>query len=467
MEPQSEQLQRGFGLSTATYVVIASMVGTGILTTSGYIIKDTGSHSTMLGLWVVGGIIAICGALTVAEMAAAMPYAGGEYVYIREAYGKLWAFLYGWVSFVIGFSAAAAIASYGASRYVLGPWLKDGPGAATASTALAAGFVIAFTAVHMRGHSLGAKAQNASTLLKVVVLIAIAVGAFIVGRGQFANVELSWPQGGTPWDKLAHSLVFVMFSYSGWNAATYMAGEIRDPARLLPRALLGGCGAVMALYLLLNLAYAYAMPVGDVAAMSYAQVEPIAATAAERLFGSWTAAPFSVCIGLGLLASLSAFILTGPRVYYAMAQDGSFPAVAGRLNPRTQAPTAALVAQAACTLLLLFTGTFKNILTYAGVGLSISSFFVILAIFVLRVRRPDMPRPFKTPLYPVTPLVFLACTLWMIVFAFRGQPLWSSISLGTILAGVPIYYLLPRRDRRQAGSGLPTAMVEEPKQAAP
>jgi len=437
--PQDE-LHRGFGLSTTTYVVIASMVGVGILTTSGYIIKDTASHTMMLGLWLLGGVLALCGALTVAELAAAMPYAGGEYVFIREAYGSMWAFLYGWVSFVIGFSAPAAIAAHGAAMYLLAPWLGD-DSTPIATRGLAVLIVLVFTGVHLRGQAAGSRAQDLSTIAKLVPLLAIAVGGFVLGRGDLQHLKPDVPAGPVPWAPLGISLVYVMFSYSGWNAATYLAGEVKDPGRILPRALLLGCGGVIGLYIVLNLVYVYALPVAELTAMSSRQVEPIAALAANRLFGRWVAAPFSICIGLGLLATVSAYVLIGPRVYYAMARDGLFPAAAGRISPRTGVPAVAILAQAACSLVLLFTGAFKDILTYTGVGLSVSSFFVILAVFVLRIRRPDMPRPFRTTAYPITPLLFLACTAWMIVFAFRSQPHWSTISIGTILGGVPLYFV--------------------------
>lgn len=438
----TDELRRVFGLSTATSVVIASMVGVGILTTSGYILKDTGSPWMLLGLWALGGLLALCGALTVAELATAMPHAGGEYVYIREAYGRLWAFLYGWVCFVIGFSAPAAIASHAAASYLVSPWMENGSAVTTAATrGLAAFVIIALTAAHLRGQGLGSRVQNACTILKLVLLLMIVVGGVALRRGRFEHFTADVPESDVPWGILGISLVYVMFSYGGWNAATYIAGEVREPSRLLPRSLLLGCGAVVVLYLLFNGLYVYALPVDEIRTMSYDRVEPIAAVAAERLFGRWIAAPLSLSIGVGLLASVSAFVLIGPRVYYAMARDGLFPAAAGRLSPKTGVPSAAIVSQAVCTLVLVFSGTFKNILTYAGVGLSISSFFVVMAVFVLRVRRPRMERPFRTPGYPLVPLLFLACTVWMIAFAFRSQPLWSSISLASILGGIPVYYL--------------------------
>lgn len=450
MATTRHDLSRTFGLSTTTYVVIASMVGIGILTTSGYVIKDTGSHTLMLVLWLVGGGLALCGALSVAELAAAMPAAGGEYVFMREAYGRPWAFLYGWVSFFIGFAAPIAIVAHGAARYLIEPWVDAGTGGVTLLTrGLAAAFILALTFIHTRGQAPASRLQSITTILKLAVLLAIMVGGLALRRGRFEHLTPDLPAADVPWQVLGISLVYIMFSYSGWNAATYLAGEVKSATRILPRALVLGCGAVVLLYLLLNTVYVYALSTEAVTALSYDQVEPIAALAAERLFGPWVAAPLSVAIGLGLLATLSAFIFTGPRVYFAMARDGLFPRAAGRLNPNTGTPNVAILVQSACALVLLVSGTFHNILTYAGVGLSISSFFVVLAVFVLRVRRPVMPRPFRTPGYPIVPLLFLVCTLWMIRFAFLDQPRWSRISLATILSGIPVYFLWQAAMRRR------------------
>ncbi len=461
MDSPDNELRRGFGLSTTTYVVIASMVGTGILTTSGYILKDTGSPTLMLGLWLLGGGLALCGALTVAELAGAMPEAGGEYVYIREAYGHLPAFLYGWVTFVIGFSAPTALTAHAAGRYLIEVYPPADPAAAElVIRGLAVVMIVGFTIVHLRGQSISARVQSATTLIKLVVLFALIVGAFVVGRGSALRFQPDLPTEAWPWGTLGTSLVYVMFSYTGWNAATYLAGEVRDPNRLLPWSLVLGCCGVIVLYLLLNLVYIYALPADEIRQMPYDRVEAIAALAAQRLFGPWVARPLSVAIGVGLLATVSAFVLTGPRVYYAMARDGLFFAAVGRLHPRTGTPNAAIIAQAVCTLVLLVSGSFKNILTFAGVGLSISSFFVILSVYVLRWRKPDLPRPFRTPGYPIVPLVFLVCTGWMIIFAFLNDPRWPSVSLGVILLGIPLYYVWRAISPGRPAAGFPVITDE-------
>lgn len=438
MSDSAPELHRHFGLSTATYVVIASMVGVGILTTSGYIVQSTGSHPWMLALWLVGGILALCGALSVAELAAAMPRAGGEYVFMHEAYGPLAAFLYGWISFLIGFSAPTAISAYASARYLLGAF-GDAGELELAARAIAAVIILVFTLVHLLGSGPSARAQNLTTMAKIAVLALFAAGGLIFGRGSFTHVGAA-TDAHVSFGVLGISLVYVMFSYTGWNAATYLAGEVRDAPRTLPRAILLGCSSVLVLYLVLNVVYAYALPVHEVRALTHAQLDAIAATVAERLFGPWVSRPLSGAIGVGLLASVSAFILTGPRVYYAMARSGHFPAAAGRVTT-AGVPAVAILSQAGCALLFLITGSFKNILTYAGVGLSLSAFFVILSLFVLRVRRPEMPRPFRTPGYPVVPLLFLLSIAWMIVFAFRNEPFWSSVSIGSILLGAPLYWL--------------------------
>lgn len=447
MKDRPDELHRGFGLSTATYVVIASMVGTGILVSPGYMMTSLGNHAVILGLWVLGGALAICGALCVAELAAALPRAGGEYVYLREAYGPMPAFLSGWTSFILGFSAPLAVASHVAAVYLLTPFAKLG--GETEGNALvkivAVIIIVVVTLPNLLGQRQSAWTQNLTTILKLGLFAGLVILGFAVGEGQFAHFAAVRPVREVGLGTMATQLFFVMFAYSGWNAASYVAGEIKDPGKNLPRSLLLGTGLVTALYLALNVVFAYAVPLSDV---GFENAEQVPRMAAENLFGARVSAGFSIAVGLTFLATVSAFIVTGPRIYYAMAKDGLFPSVAGHVSRKGHVPVAAMIAQSLCAIIILFATDFESLYKYASVGLSLFSLLFIGAVCVLRWRRPDMERPFRVPGYPVVPVVFMAVTLFMAAFAFMQWRGPSLFSLGTILAGIPVYYVWVQIQRR-------------------
>ena len=433
-----EEMRRDFGLSTATYVVIASMVGTGILVSPGYMMASLNNYAAIFGLWIIGGLLALCGALCVAELAAALPRAGGEYVYLREAYGPMPAFLSGWTSFFLGFSAPLAVASYIAALYLLTPFGLVGEEKGHLLQVTAAAIIIAITLPNLIGHRQSALTQNLTTILKLALFVALVVMAFLFGGGRLANFAQGQAMREVKLGTAATQLFYVMFAYSGWNAASYLAGEVKNPGRILPRSLLLGTGLVIALYLALNLVFAYAVPIGDV---GFANAEQVPQLAVEKLFGAKASSVFSVAVGLTFLATVSAFIITGPRVYYAMAKDGLFPSIAGRISEKGQVPVYAMIAQSLCAVIILFVTDFQNLYKYASVGLSIFAMLFIAAVYVLRWRRPDMQRPFCLPGYPVVPAIFMAVTLFMTVFAFMQWRVPSAYSLGSILIGIPVYYL--------------------------
>ncbi len=442
-----EELRRGFGLSTATYVVIASMVGTGILVSPGYMMVSLNNYFAIFGLWVLGGLLALCGALCVAELAAALPRAGGEYVYLREAYGPMPAFLSGWTSFFLGFSAPLAVAGYIAAKYFLTPFgLDTETGHLVQITG--AVIIIAITLPNLIGHRQSAWTQNLTTILKLGLFVALVVLAFLFGEGRLANIAEGQSIRKVELGTAATQLFYVMFAYSGWNAASYLAGEVKNPGKILPRSLLLGTGLVIVLYLALNLVFAYAVPLGDVGD----NAEHVPQLAVENLFGTRASNVFSIAIGLTFLATVSAFIITGPRVYYAMAKDRLFPSIAGRISEKGQVPVYAMIAQSVCAIVILFVTNFQNLYKYASVGLSIFAMLFIAAVYVLRWRRPDMERPFRVPGYPVVPAIFIAVTLFMAVFAFKEWPKPSIYSIGSILAGIPVYYVwsLVRRNRDES-----------------
>jgi APA family basic amino acid/polyamine antiporter len=236
----------------------------------------------------------------------------------------------------------------------------------------------------------------------------------------------------------ATQLFYVMFAYSGWNAASYIAGEVKNPGKILPQSLLLGTGLVIILYLALNLVFAYAVPLSEV---GFANAEQVPQLAVENLFGARVSSIFSVAIGLAFLATVSAFIITGARIYYAMARDGLFPSIAGRISTKGQVPVYSMIAQSLCAIVILFVTDFQNLYKYASVGLSIFAMLFIAAVYVLRWRRPDMERPFRVPGYPVVPAIFLTVILFMTVFAFIQWRKPSVYSLGSILVGIPVYYI--------------------------
>ena len=435
----------GFGTATATFVVVASMVGVGVLTTSGYTVAAVGSNQLMLGLWVVGGVVALCGALSLAELSAAMPATGGDYVYLREAYGPLPAFLSGWASFLLGFAAPIALSASASASYLLAPLHLMGSRATLAERGAATAAILALAAIHTSGRSRSARWQAGITLLKAGVLGTLLVAGLIAGRGHGANLADRPPIDWKVAKAMAFSLIYISYAYTGWNSASYLAGEVADAGRRLPRAILMGTGAVVALYLGLNLVYALALPAAEVRAIAerdgFDAVAPIAELTARRLFGPGVAAPWSVAVGVTLLASLSAYVLAGPRVLYAMAKAGQFPAVAGRLTRRSRTPAVATAMMVGSALVVLWTGSFESILVYAGVGLALFSMLTISAVYVLRVTRPDLPRPFRTPGYPLTPAVFLIGTAVLVVATVGQRPKESLVSLLSLLAGVPVYYV--------------------------
>jgi APA family basic amino acid/polyamine antiporter len=457
--PQDE-LRRGFGLSTATYVVIASMVGTGILVSPGYMMVTLKNYPVIFGLWALGGLLALCGALCVAELAAALPRAGGEYVYLREAYGPMPAFLSGWTSFLVGFSAPLAVTGYVAAKYLLTPFGlpedETAPFVETTATAVvvtapyikiaAAAIIVIITLPNLLGHRQSAWTQNLTTALKFGLFVVLVVLAFLFGKGSMAHTTQGQPIEKIKLADAATQLFYVMFAYTGWNAASYLAGEVKNAGKILPRSLLLGTGLVIVLYLALNLVFAYAVPLADVGFDNATQVPTIAV---ENLFGPRASSVFSVLLGLTFLATVSAFIITGPRIYYAMAKDGLFPAAAGSVSSKGGIPVYAMIAQSVCAIVVLFAmKNFRDLYQYAAVGLSVFAMLFIAAVYVLRWRKPEMVRPFRVPGYPVVPAIYIGVILFMTIYAFKQWRTPSFWSLGSILAGVPVYYIWSAISRR-------------------
>ena len=450
-----QEMPADFGFATATFIVVAGMVGTGVLTTSGFTVLAVGSNQWMLLLWILGGVTAVCGALTLAELSAALPRTGGDYVYLYYAYGPLPAFLSGWVSFLIGFAVPSAASAFAFAKYVVAPFRAHGAHTVHLEQALATAALLIFAAIHLSGRRQTAKVQGSITFLKLCGLVAFAGAGLSIGWRNTANLSDLTPVDAKLAGTLMSSMVYIYYAYTGWNSASYLAGEIRDAQRRLPWAILLGTIGVMFLYLALNIVYALALSAADIRAIvndpsnqaGREAVAPIAQIAAERLFGRRWSTPLSIAFGAMLLSTLSAYVLIGPRVVFAMARAGQFPSIAARLTRRAGTPAVATALQAAVALILLWTGSFENLIIYAGVGLSIFSMLTVSSIYVLRWKHPEMNRPFRTPGYPVTPAIYLFVTGLLTVATAREHAWVSAYAIMSILAGVPFYYVWQGKSR--------------------
>lgn len=423
-------LGRTIGWRTAAAVVVANMIGTGIFTTSGFIARDTGSPWILLALWLAGGLISLAGALAYAELGAAMPEAGGEYAFLREAYGRLAAFLSGWTSFLAGFSGAIAAALLAFATYLSGllPVLGNFD-----ARLLATATLWALTAVHVAGARLGGRLQTALTAATVMMVGGLIISGFLVGHGSAAHFLSSAPPRGS----MAVSLILVLYAYSGWNAAAYLAGEIAEPERSLPRALVAGTACVAGLYLLLNALYIWALPIGEMSG-----VVTITEKAALSMFGPTAPAIVAALIALAIVSSASAMIMAGPRVYFAMAHDGVFPRVFA-LSHHRSGPCAAIILQSAwVTVLILLFGVFEKVIIYAGVAITISSAATVAAVITLRLRRPTAARPFKMPGYPWSVLAYVAISFWMVAYAAVSRAAETMLAMAAVMGGLPIFWLL-------------------------
>ena len=406
----------------------------------------------MLGTWVVGGVLALAGAMAYAELAALRPRAGGEYVYLYEAFGPMAAFLTGWTSFVAGFSGAIAASSVALADYVgrFVPAAADStplltlplPGLSptiTPRTIVALTAVAALTVIHARGLGPGRVVQNVLAAVKVSALVVFVALAFAIGHGTLGHVA---DGGHATAAAFALALVPVMFSYSGWNAATYVAEEVRDPGRNVPIALAVGTLSVVVIYVVLNLTYLFAMPVTELAALRGGRLLDVVA---ERLFGFVAGGVLAAFTIVGLAASISAMVLAGPRVYYAMARDGLFLPAAARVHPRFRTPIVAIVAQSLWSGVLVLSGTLSQLVSYTGFAVVLFSGFAVAAVFVLRRRRPNDERPFRTWGYPWAPAVFVVASAGMLLNELWRNGTTALAGAGVIAAGVPVYWWMRRR----------------------
>ena len=432
--PKNRRQVSGF---TATCVLISSVVGSGIFTTTGFMARDLGNPWLILLLWVVGAMLALAGAVCYSELGTALPMVGGEYIYLRHAYNPFLGFLSGWASFTVGFGAAIAAGAVSFSFYLLQLFSTD-MDQFVISKVLALVLVWIFTGVHILGVGPGGLIQQILTMLKVGLIVGLITGAFALGNGSWDNVAQSPPLAKTSFGVMFVSLIFVIYAYSGWNTAGYIAGEMIHPGKNIPRTMIGGTLFVGTLYVVLNIVYFYALPL---TAIATPPLLPVAEKATVALFGPLAGHFITVMLCISIAGSVSAMIWAGPRVYYAMAKDGLFPSFFSKTSSEGGTPQRSIVLQSIWVTILILSGTFEQLVIYSGVILAIFTALAVGAVIVLRYRQPQLPRPYRVPIYPFVPGLYLIVSFMIVVYTGWERPTESLWAVATVLTGVPLYFL--------------------------
>lgn len=425
---------RLLGTLSATSIVVASMVGTGIFTTSGFIVSELNSPFLLLFVWLIGGILALFGALSYAELAAAMPMSGGEYNYLSKIYHPAVGFLSGWISLIAGFSAPIASVSLAFGKYLFSVMPFIHPKIA------ALALVLIFSMLHLVDIRMGSYTQNFFTIIKIVLILGFIILGFLIGMGRrFVLMPTLDDLQVVISPKFGVALILVSFAYSGWNASTYIAGEIKDPERNLPRSLFLGTLIVIILYLGLNLLYIYAMPIKEMAG----KIE-VGHIAAVNLFGQNGGNFLALLIALALVSTASAMIMAGPRVYQAVGMDiPAFKLLA--CKTKRGAPAMAIILQTIIAMFLIITTTFESLILYIGFTLGLFSWLTVFGVYIFRYRKPNTKGLYHTWGYPITPALFLLLNGWMLIYTLLERPVESLAGLATIVLGLIIYLWSKKR----------------------
>lgn len=455
------KLPRQLGLFDSTMILAGIVIGSGIFLTTGIMAKTLPSAGLILLAWLAGGLMVIAGALTYAELGAAMPEAGGQYVYLREAFGPMSAFLFGWMMFLVYMTGgiaglAVAFAEY-AGFFFPGLSLENVlwhtqvnvfGGALSFAITLSAGkllgigAIVVLTIICIVGTRFGKILQNLFTILKIGAILAIILLGLTIGKGSAVDFSLN-PAGLDSISIVSGfglALVAIFWAFDGWNNLTFVAGEIKSPGKNLPRALIFGALLVTVVYLLVNYIYLYALPIAQMSG-----VVRIAEKSTAALFGGTTAAIISGIVLVSVFGSLNGSILTGPRIYYAMAVDGLFFRRVGRIHPKYRTPAFSLVIQMIWSSVLTLTGTFEQLFTYVIFISIIFWIFAAFAVFILRKKRPEMHRPYKTWGYPWIPVLFIIASFGILVNTVIEKPTESLAGLAFIALGVPVYLVWKRK----------------------
>ncbi len=434
----SPGLLRRLNTFDMTMIVIGSVIGAGIFMTPASIARELPSPLLIVSVWVLGGVTALCGALTYAELGGMMPDAGGVYVYLARAYGGLWGFLYGWAYFVVvNTGGLAAIALVYASY--LGYFVHL---SAAGIKIVAVAGIVFLTGVNYFGVKLGGTFAGIFTVLKVAAIAGLVVFGFLLGSSNASSFVPFIPKSisGHLGSSIAIAMVGVLWTYGGWQHATFLAGEARDPRKSLPISIIAGTLLVVAAYVSINLVYLHLLPVASISSSTR-----VAADAAQSFLGPAGGTLISVAIIISTFGTAGIYTLSAPRIYYAMAEDGVFFRKTAYIHPKYHTPTYSIIFQSAWVIVLLFSGNFLQLITYAIFADWIFFALTAASVFVFRRKMKELDRPYKTPGYPYTTLFFVAVASWFVINTLVTAPLQSFAGLAFISLGVPIYYYWKRK----------------------
>jgi APA family basic amino acid/polyamine antiporter len=448
--PQLLSLVRSLGPWDAASIVVGTIIGSGIFLVPSSMAAAVGSPGMVLLVFLVGGLLSLAGALTYAELGAAMPDAGGEYVYLREAYGPLWGFLYGWTQFCVAKSGSIATLATAFFYYLANFWPaleaplweadlpvgQDGILLQISSgQILAMALILGLAWVNYFGVRVGGRVQTSVTILKIGLILVIVGLAAVLGGGQAANwTSVTEHRGGVSGFFVA--LVAALWAYDGWNNLNMASGEVEDPGKNIPRALIFGVLAVMSIYIVTNIAYFYVLP-----AQAVASSNRVASDVAKAFLGSAGGDAVALAAMISIFAALNGSILSGARVPYAMARDGYFFSALGKVHPQHRSPHVSILALSVWSALLVLSGSYEQLFTYVIFASWILYGMAAATVFVLRRKRPDLPRPHRVIGYPVVPLFFVAMAAALVVMTFLASPRESLMGLALIALGIPFYWV--------------------------
>ena len=445
-------LVRGLSLLAATSIVVGGVIGTGVFLKARVMTCNVDTPGMVLAAWAVAGLLSLAGALTYAELAVLMPRAGGEYVFIREGYGRLVAFLYGWTRFFV--ASTGGIAGLAAGFAI---FLNIASGGALARSpyglsAVAAGAIAVVTLVNCAAVTVGGRVATVMAILKVTLVVGIGAAALLLAQGDWAHYSMT-AAGGTCEGVLASArggfagfgaaMLGAMWAYNGWNELTYLSGEVDNPRRTLPIALIGGITILIGLYLLANFSYFYVLSPAQIA--SVPESSAVATEVASRFLGSGAGGVMAAALAMSVFGALQVTSLASARVPYAMAADGVFFAPLAQVSPRTRVPVRALIAQGVWGTLLVFSGSYDVLTDYAIFAVLIFVALATASVFLFRRRLPDAERSYRTWGYPIVPVLFLIVAGWLIVNTFMATPGRALAGVGLMLAGLPFYWYWTRR----------------------